>query len=183
MSLEQNEHLYLFIVCAEIPMKISKQTWMQNTRMCMLTLIEQNCRQQVQGRSQTANGLHSHITTRLCTAAHIDRFDCGQWGHVIMAVRLEWLSSLAEDDKQKGFGSFHLVSLFYTFCIQSHLRRNMSFPLTLIFSCVSLLPSVSLWLGFCFLLLLLSTTLHYCCFSAFFLRLFTLQSLICSHSM
>lgn len=70
-------------------MTISKQKEMQNTHTGVLPLKEQNYRQQLQGRSRTANGLHAHTTTHLCTAAHIDRFDCGQWGHVIMAVRLE----------------------------------------------------------------------------------------------
>lgn len=61
---------------------------MHDANMCMFTLKGQNYRHQLQGRSQTVNGLHSHITTHLCTPAHIDRFDCGQWGHVIVAVRL-----------------------------------------------------------------------------------------------
>lgn len=66
--------------------------------MCMFALKEQNNSHKYllqilyfkfQGQSQNVNGLYSHTTTHLCTQAHIDRFDNGHWGHVIMAVKLK----------------------------------------------------------------------------------------------
>lgn len=63
----------------------------------------------IHGRSAAANGLHSHITRHLRFCAQIDRFDRGHSGHVIMAVKMKWLSSLAEDAEQEGPGPLHFL--------------------------------------------------------------------------